>query len=161
MPERVFRPSLKFALAWYVIVIVLCLAGVYAYRRFWPDQPEWVMAMPVVLFFIPLRMHLRRQAVKLVLRGDRLSWQSGLLGKNTRTMDLSKVQDVRVQQSATQRMLGIGSLTIQTAGSGEGGSITMDSLDSPHAVADLILDLSKREEIERRRAPGPGAGAQS
>lgn len=150
MADRVYRPTMKFVGFWYLVAFAACIAGVFLYRRYGADQPRWIMALPLLLFLIPLRMHVRRQSVKLILRGDRLSWQSGLFSKSTRTMDVSKVQDVRVQQSAVDRMFGIGSLTIQTAGAGDGGSITMDNLNSPHAVAEAILDLSKREEMERR-----------
>ncbi|MEO7144318.1 MAG: PH domain-containing protein [Bryobacteraceae bacterium] len=148
---------MKTAIVGYIVVAVVCLAGVYARQNYWPDKPAWVMALPLVLFLIPLRMHFSRRMVKLTLRSDRLSWESGMLGKTTRTMDLSKVQDVRVQQSFGQRLLGIGSLTIQTAGSGEGGSITMEAMDQPQTVADLILDRSRHAEVDRH-APGSNSG---
>lgn len=153
MADRVYRPTMKFIAFWYVFAALACLAGVYLYRRYGAQQPEWVMGLPLILFLIPLRMQVRRQSVRLSIRGERLSWESGFFGKSTRTMDLSKVQDVRVEQSMSQRMFGIGSLTIQTAGAGDGGTIRMDGLSSPHAVADTILDLSKQAEMQRRSEP--------
>ncbi|MGH9663834.1 MAG: hypothetical protein ACRD9L_05385, partial [Bryobacteraceae bacterium] len=87
MADHVYRPTMKFVVLWYVLALAGCLAGVYLYRRYGASQPEWVMYVPLLLFLIPLRMHVRRQSVKLILRGDRLSWESGLLGKTTRTMD--------------------------------------------------------------------------
>jgi membrane protein YdbS with pleckstrin-like domain len=150
MPDRVFRPSMKFVIVCYLLVLIVSLAAIYADRQFLADQPKWLMAIPLVLWLVPLRMHAKRRLVKLTLRPDRLGYESGLLSKTTRTMDLSKVQDVRVQQSLTERIFGVGTLTVQTAGSGEGGSIVMEALDQPHEVADLILDLSKKSEADRK-----------
>ena len=153
MPERVFRPSMKFVTAWYVVVLLITLAAIYADRRYLSDKPAWFMASPLILWLIPLRMHVKRRLVKLIIRNDRLGYESGMLSKTTRTMDLTKVQDVRVQQTVSGRLFGVGDLTVQTAGSGEGGSIVMESLDRPQEVADLILDLSRKSETERK-APG-------
>lgn len=153
MPERVFRPSMKFVTAWYVVVLLITLAAIYADRRYLSDKPAWFMASPLILWLIPLRMHVKRRLVKLIIRNDRLGYESGMLSKITRTMDLTKVQDVRVQQTVSGRLFGVGDLTVQTAGSGEGGSIVMESLDRPQEVADLILDLSRKSETERK-APG-------
>ena len=56
-------------------------------------------------------------------------------------MDLSKIQDVRVDQSAGQRMLGIGDLSIESAGNTS--QIVMLSVDRPQEAADRILELAR------------------
>jgi uncharacterized membrane protein YdbT with pleckstrin-like domain len=50
------------------------------------------------------------------------------------------VQDVRVDQSATQRMFGIGNLSIETAG--EASRLTIRNIDQPQSVADQVLAAS-------------------
>jgi uncharacterized membrane protein YdbT with pleckstrin-like domain len=65
----------------------------------------------------------------------------GLLSKTTRNIQLSKVQDVRVDQSLGQRMLGVGNISIET--SGETSRLTVANIDSPHAVADEIIAASQ------------------
>jgi hypothetical protein len=56
-------------------------------------------------------------------------------------MELRKVQDVRVDQTVTQRMLNTGDITVETAG--ESSRITMHSIDDPHHAAEHILELTR------------------
>ena len=53
-------------------------------------------------------------------------------------MELSRIQDVRVEQSLTQRLLGIGNITVETAG--ETGRVSMSNVDRPQDIADFILE---------------------
>ena len=55
-------------------------------------------------------------------------------------MEIKKVQDVRVDQSLGQRILGVGDISIETAG--ESSRLTMVSIDRPQAVADKILEAA-------------------
>ena len=64
------------------------------------------------------------------------------MSKSTRTMDLSRIQDVRVEQSILQRLRGIGNVSIETAG--ESGRLVMPNIDEPHAVAEYILESSRK-----------------
>jgi uncharacterized membrane protein YdbT with pleckstrin-like domain len=65
-----------------------------------------------------------------------------MLSRSTRTMELTKVQDVRVDQTFFQRMLGLGNLTIQSAG--ETGQLTINNIDRPEAVGDFILESARK-----------------
>jgi hypothetical protein len=42
----------------------------------------------------------------------------GWLSKTTRTLQLSKIQDVRIDQSLGQRLLGVGDMAIEISGEG-------------------------------------------
>ena len=64
-----------------------------------------------------------------------------------RNISLPKVQDVRVEQSAGQRIFGIGNVSIETAG--EASRLTMRNIDRPQTVADEVLAAS-------HGATGPG-----
>ena len=46
----------------------------------------------------------------------KLRYQTGITSRTVRTMELSKVQDVRVQQSFMDRILDLGTISIETAG---------------------------------------------
>jgi hypothetical protein len=56
-------------------------------------------------------------------------------------MELSKVQDVRYDQTLGQRMINTGDLSLETAG--ETSRIVMPSIDRPKEVAEHILELSR------------------
>jgi uncharacterized membrane protein YdbT with pleckstrin-like domain len=77
----------------------------------------------------------------VTLAGDKLRYESGALSKTTRTIQVSKVQDVRVDQSLLQRLIGTGNLSIETAG--ETSRLTVENIDDPGAVADAITEASQ------------------
>jgi hypothetical protein len=55
---------------------------------------------------------------------------------------MAKIQDVTVQQTFGQRVMDVGDLTLESAG--ESGSMGIKNLDRPRAIADAIINSSKR-----------------
>jgi uncharacterized membrane protein YdbT with pleckstrin-like domain len=102
----------------------------------------WLPAVAALTLLLPIRSHIRRQSVKMTIAGDKLRFEAGLLSKTTRNIQLSKVQDVRVDQSLGQRMLGVGDISIET--SGESSRLEMDNVDAPQAIADEIVAASQQ-----------------
>src|SRR5439155_20517584 len=102
----------------------------------------WLPAVAALILLLPIRSHIRRQSVKMTIAGDKLRFEAGLLSKTTRNIQLSKVQDVRVDQSLGQRMLGVGDISIET--SGESSRLEMDNVDAPQAIADEIVTASQQ-----------------
>jgi membrane protein YdbS with pleckstrin-like domain len=131
------------------IVCLLAAIGIAGYLLAIHNQDDrmWaLLALPALAALYLLVRHIQRKLVKLTILDDRLRYEAGFLTKTTRTMELAKVQDVRVDQTVGQRMLNIGNLSLETAG--ESSRIVMPSVDRPHEAADRILDLS------RARHPG-------
>jgi len=148
MTYRVIRPSLKQTKAWYVVaVLAIATALLIRVQYLMPrrDQPwmrqPWLPAMAALILLVPIRRHIRRSAVKMTIAGDKLQYEEGLLSKTTRNVQLSKIQDVRVDQSLGQRMLGVGDISIET--SGETSRLEMDNLDHPQQIADEIIAASQ------------------
>jgi putative membrane protein len=102
---------------------------------------EAVRWLPFIasIVFVPAFLRLaRRQLTKVTLAGDRLRYETGFAAKTTRTIQISKVQDVRVDQRPMQRIFKVGDISIETAG--ETSRLTIPDVDDPQAVADVILD---------------------
>jgi len=59
----------------------------------------------------------------------------------SRTIQLSKLQDVRVEQRMMQRVFNVGNLSIETAG--EASRLTLVNVDDPHKLADEIMNRSQ------------------
>jgi putative membrane protein len=134
----------------YVITLVVlggAAYGLYGYLE--KEFNPWHL-LALLLFLIPMRKHLLTRMVSLALDSDHLTFESGILSRARRTVDLSKVQDVTVRQSLGERILGMGDLTVETAG--QSSAIVMQGIDSPRSVADLILQRSK--DLARLRSPG-------
>src|ERR1700738_3181236 len=131
--HRVVRPSVKLVAAAYVFTLLViggAAYGLYGYLE--KEFNPWHLLV-FLLLLIPIRKHLQTRMVSLALDNDHLTWESGMLSRSRRTVDLSKVQDVTVRQTMGQRMVGIGDLTLETAG--ESSAIVMQGIDNPRGVA--------------------------
>ena len=85
---------------------------------------------------------LRRKLTRTVITGDRLRYETGVAAKSTRNIQLSKIQDVRVDQRLMQRIFNVGDLSIETAG--EASRLTIHNVDSPQSLADEIMDRAQK-----------------
>jgi membrane protein YdbS with pleckstrin-like domain len=157
MADRVIRPSMKLVKAWYWVALLVIVAAVVVQVRYLRPREDpagmhlpWLPAIAAVVLLVPIRRHLRRQSAKMTLTGDKLRYAAGWLSKTTRTVQLSKIQDVRVDQSIGQRLLGVGDLSIET--SGESSRLEMDNLDRPQTIADALIAAS--QEHGRAQARG-------
>ena len=140
--ERIIRPSVKLVYFSYVCVFAVIGAAAWSYFQYLGDKPRWLLAIPFVLLLVAIRMHLRTRLISLKLETERLTLQTGMISHTRRTVDIAKIQDVTVHQSLSQRLLGIGDITMETAG--ESGRLTLQGIDRPKSVADDILEASER-----------------
>ena len=148
MAEMIIRPTMKFIYLGYVVVIVMVVASVVALERLqWPpDVPSslqpWIPWLPVLLLLWPVKRHLLNRLTKMTILEDRLRYERGLLSRTTRTILVSRVQDVTVHQRIGQRFFDVGDLSIETAG--EASRETIVNIDRPKEIADHINALSQQ-----------------
>lgn len=137
------RPTIKFIVLAFIIgglltVIPLLWWATAEVKPF----PFWIAFIPLIIFdFFATIQLIKRNLTSLRVDGDLLRYQTGFLSKTTRTMELVKVQNVAVDQSFPQRMVGLGDLSIETAG--ESSRITIHNIDRPQETADQILGLAR------------------
>src|SRR5574342_224582 len=112
MADRVIRPSMKQVKAWYCVALIVIVAAVFVHVQYIRPREAppglrlpWLPAIAALVILVPFRRHIRRQLVKMSITGDKLRYEEGLLSKTTRSVQLSKIQDVRVDQSIGQRIL--------------------------------------------------------
>lgn len=144
MTERIVRPTAKFIQGGAILAAIVFLGLEIAYVAKWRDNEKltWVpIAAPLVLLW-PAERWLRRRFTKAVFTADhRLRYEVGITSKSTRNIQLSKVQDVRVDQRLTQRLWNVGDLSIETAG--ETSRLTIRNVDDPQALADDIMNRAQ------------------
>ena len=145
MEELVIRPSTKFIKLGYAAIFVLIVAAVIGQNQFRdslpPELPVWLIPGILGLLLLwPISRHIRQRFTKMTMIGDKLRYETGMLSKSTRTIQLTKVQDVTVNQTVGQRIAAIGDLSIETAG--ETSRLTLVNIDSPQVIADRIIDAS-------------------
>jgi len=148
MSEMIIRPSMKFIYMGYTVVFLIVVASVIVMMRV--QLPPWIPSswhpwipwFPVLLLLWPLERHLRNRLTKMTIMDDRLRYERGLMGRTTRTILISRVQDVTVHQRVGQRIFGTGDLSIETAGAAS--RETISQIDRPREIADHINELSQR-----------------
>jgi membrane protein YdbS with pleckstrin-like domain len=137
--DLTIRPTAKFLVARFIATGVVFAAIEIWYALSLRDKgvPGFFPFAAVIIFIPVLMRAFQRQLTAVTLSGDRLRYESGAVSKTTRTMQLSKLQDVRVDQRPMQRMFNVGNISIETAG--ETSRLTIPDVDNPQAIADEIL----------------------
>lgn len=144
------RQSLKAVKFAYLLCLLAELALIGLWWYFQPDVTFWAVGpIPFVLAVFVVIRHVRRRMTKITISSDRLHYESGLFSKTTRTVELVKIQDVRVNQTVMQRIFNMGDLSLKTAGGSS--RILMLSIDRPQEAANHIMDMA--------RAAGKAGGA--
>ena len=149
MAEMVIRPTMKYIYLGYVLVVVIVVASVVLLEHIQmpvgipPALQPWIPWLPVLLLLWPLKRHLRNRLTKMTILEDRLRYESGLMSRTTRTILISKVQDVTVHQRISQRLFGVGDVSIETAGGSS--RETIFNIDRPQEIADHINEHSQKE----------------
>src|ERR1051325_2710950 len=103
MAQLTVRPTMKFIFIGYVVTLLaiggfISLAG----RMQWPP---WVAWASLVLILWPIKRHAANRLMKMTILDDKLRYETGALAKTTRTILISRVQDITVHQSIGQRIL--------------------------------------------------------
>ncbi|MDX1980879.1 MAG: PH domain-containing protein [Bryobacteraceae bacterium] len=149
MADIQVRPSttlikVRYALA----ILVAAVIGYYSYTL----KNRYLLAglaVPALLIVSAAGRHVRTRFVTLEVVGDRLKLEEGMASKTSRSVPLAKVQDITVSQSAGQRLLGVGDISIVTAG--DTGRLTVNDVSAPRAVAEKILDRVAAANPQRNR----------
>ena len=153
MPDIIVRPTMKFVKAGYFgVLLFVALVFVICATQGWSFL---IPAVLLVLLVWPLERHIKRLTEKMTIMDDKLRRESGLLRKNIETFQLVKIQDVKVSQSFADRFFRVGTISIETAGSGS--RFFESKIDHPQAVADIIM---QRAQHNWSAAPGPQASSQ-
>jgi uncharacterized membrane protein YdbT with pleckstrin-like domain len=151
MEEFVVRPSIKLLKTAYGVAgfTLICLGIAKAMNlmealaQYW-----WIAFLPPLLYLCWIASrHISSRLTRMVINDDRVRFESGLLSKQMHAIDVSKVHDVRVEQSVKQRVIGVGNISVETANSGS--RIQMTDIDSPQEIADRILQLSRKALQQR------------
>src|SRR5689334_12079992 len=103
-PALTIQPTTKFlkaaaALAALIFLVleVMCLTSWNA-----ATGTSLIMVPPLLILVWPAMRALRWRFTRTTISGDRLRYETGMASKSTRNIQLSKIQDVRVDQSLLQ-----------------------------------------------------------
>ena len=145
MRETVIHPTMKFIKLGYAGALLVIIF--FALANLWWQWPVWLAWLSPLLLIWPLKSHLQNRMTRIAILEDKLRFDTGFLTKTTRTILISRIQDLTVSQRVSQRMFGIGDLSIETAG--ETSRLTIPQIDRPQDVADHIHELARKPSAMR------------
>lgn len=147
--ELIVRPSLRRAKLTLVLAFVILVAAVYTWWLFREHVAWWIMVVGAFPFLAPLLAWIDHRRTCLTLSGRILSYHKGFIATSTERIDVSKVQNVKVERALVDRLWGVGTLVIETAS--ESGRLVMPYVDEPTKVADKIIAAGAKIESQGKQ----------
>jgi membrane protein YdbS with pleckstrin-like domain len=136
------RPTLLFVKIGYVAAVIGAILLVILLAKL---GLSFLVCLPLALalLLIPAYYHLKRNMVRYTVTDSKMEIDTGLIARTTRNIPLSKIQDVTVSASISQRMMGFGDIIIDNA-SEIGGTTVLKNINNPRHYADLLLRELRR-----------------
>lgn len=128
------HPSLRLITPAVVVGLVLILGGI-ALTFLWNDPAlRWLPLVGIPLGLIVIAWaYVSHVSTHYVLTSEEVYEKTGLLNRNVAQVRLDRVQNTTCHQSATERLLSYGDVTIYTAGS-DTMDITLNDVPDPQQV---------------------------
>jgi uncharacterized membrane protein YdbT with pleckstrin-like domain len=133
-----------------VLAIAAYLAQTVARHHARPREIILVVAI-VLWLWLAVAPFLRWAYTDFVLTTERLITRTGVLAKHSKEIPLERINDVTFNQSVLQRMVGAGTLVIESAG--ERGQETISHVRNPEQVQLMIYKQTERSSD--RMTPSP------
>ncbi len=151
-----------------LLVVVAVVVAVLTPATGTGDVIQWIaVGVAVVAVLAVLPPLVRWRSTNYVITTHRVMVRRGVLTKSGKDITLSKITDVSFRQSLLDRMIGAGSLHIESAGDSPDEDLA--SVPNSDEVQQLINRLIDEDDLRRRRhgnaawgppgGPAPGAGA--
>ncbi len=135
-----------------VALAIAAIAGSVAVAVSWSSAPLWVGYILLAVGLLGLGGVLAKvvtwRSTTLVVTSARVVYRTGALHRLGREIPLNRVQDVTYRQSLVERLLGAGSLTVESAG--QAGREPFPDIAHPALVQSLINSLT----FDSGRRPG-------
>ncbi|MBL0161678.1 MAG: PH domain-containing protein [Bryobacterales bacterium] len=141
------QPSLRRAKFSLVLCVLFLALVIWCKASLFPEAAWWFVVVGVLPFIAPALAFVDAIRTRLWLDEGLLRYRHGFLVQTTRAMELRKIQDVRVERTLVQRMWGIGTLILESAG--ESSRLVVADIDNPQRAADAILQAGRQEGISK------------
>src|SRR6187551_3452071 len=138
------RPSWRALMTFYMLGIGLAVV-VIVVLGFLADEMGLAVAIGVVIAGLTLLIgFVRRVGTKYLLTTQRLRISRGIVRKNVQETRLDRVQNVNYSQGVLDRMLGVGTVDFDTAGSDD-SEFRFEWINGPEAVVRAVDEATHAE----------------
>jgi uncharacterized membrane protein YdbT with pleckstrin-like domain len=142
----------------FLVVAVLLVAEVLIPGGRWAVTGRLAVAViaVVLLMWWLLIPVLAWRTTVYELTTSRLRLRDGVLTRRGRDIPLSRITDVSFRKGVLDRLLGSGTLVVESAG--EHGELTLDEIPNVERVSGLLFQLVEDERLRETRGD-PGGGS--
>ena len=149
------RPSWRSILHFYILgVIAIIAGGVIAWLIWDPGIGSGVGVL--ILVVVLIAGWLQRVGTRYQITNERLRIRRGIIARRTQETRLERIQNVNTRQSVIERVLKIGTVDFDTAGTGD-ADFAFRGVADPDAVAQDV-DRAIREQPGADEPADPVAG---
>ena len=141
------HPSWRSTMAFYVKgILVAAVVGVVIGLI---DSNSTGIAVAVAIFAVVVLIgFVRRWTTRYIVTNRRLHIKRGIIARHTQEAKLARVQNINTRQSVIERMLQVGTVDFDTAGSGESeANFAFIGVNDP-------LDMAHKIEMAQQHDPG-------
>jgi uncharacterized membrane protein YdbT with pleckstrin-like domain len=146
-----------------IVLLVLVVAALLAAEVLVPSG-KWqaverlvvgAVAIAAFLWWVALPFLAWRSTVYEVTT-RRMRIRDGIVTRNGRDIPLSRITDVSFRKGILDRLLGCGTLVVESAG--EHGELTLTEIPRVERVSSLLFQLVEDERVRESRPPDPDQG---
>src|ERR1700712_5750465 len=138
------HPSWRGVLSFYLKGLLIALA-VGAILLFAISTAIGIVAFVVVMLVVILVGLVIRMATSYTITTERLNIRTGILSKHVQQTNIDRVQNVNTEQTFFDRILRVGSVDFDTAGTDD-SDFTFRGVANP---AGIVADVDRAQRIER------------
>jgi uncharacterized membrane protein YdbT with pleckstrin-like domain len=144
-----WKAMLIFYVKWTVISLIPIAVWVILDVAGKSVSPTWFAVATLVLLVLTYAVGwVRRVTTRYLVTDRRIQIRTGIASRHERTTHIDRVQNVNLSQSLVQRILGIGNVDWDTAGTeAPDADFTFRGIDDPSA----LVRIADRFTIESRR----------
>ncbi|MEW6582578.1 MAG: PH domain-containing protein [Actinomycetota bacterium] len=118
---------------------------------------QWILISFALAALVVLVDAVRRRAVTYTITSRRLHIRRGILRRADQSTHLDRVQNLNTRQTLLDRLLGVGTVDFDTAGSeAEEASFSFVGVGRPHGLVHTVETVRARD-ADVTSAGGPGA----
>lgn len=157
------HPSWRATLAFYIkgvlgaIVLLAAYAGIVSLVDDGADTTTLVIVGLVLLALVLVGGYVWRMATTYTITNRRLHIKRGIVARKTQEARLERVQNVNTEQSVIERLLRVGTVDFDTAGTDSDG-FRFDGVADPLEVVQSV-DRAQREFAEHQAQQAAGYSA--
>jgi uncharacterized membrane protein YdbT with pleckstrin-like domain len=144
--EIVFEghPSWRGVLSFYLKGLAVALA-LGAILLFAVSTGIGILAFAIVMALVIVAGLIKRMATRYVISTERLNIRTGILSKHVQQTNINRVQNVNTEQTFIDRLLRVGAVDFDTAGTDD-SDFTFRGVANP---AGIVAAVDRAQRIER------------